>query len=201
MPDDTNPTQAVNEPNATPDAQTDGGQETFDAAYVQKLRQEAAANRIKAKEAQEALAAAKIAAERAKLDEVDRLKAEFGDLQAQLEKERAAARLAGVRADLTGHVADASAAMKLFDAERHTTDDGSTNVQAFLTDYPFMQQTVRATVNPSNPAGSPREGRPVTLEDFKGKTPDEARRLLNRYQEQRGEERGSSIFAGTKIKT
>lgn len=112
--------------------------EVFDREYVEKLRAENARYRTRAKEAQEAAEAAKIAAERAKLDEVERLKAELADRDKAIEEAQAARLNAERQAALTGKVADATAALKLLDPDKHLTDDGLVDTDALLADYPFL---------------------------------------------------------------
>lgn len=142
---------------ATPEVDTKtqpetGEQETFDREYVEKLRRENASYRTKAKEAQEAAEAVRVTAEREKMGEVDRLKAELADRDKAIQEARAAQTAAERRAALTGKVADAGAALKLLDAEAHLAEDGSVNVDAFLKDYPFL--TPEPPARPSTVSGS-----------------------------------------------
>lgn len=126
--------------------------ETFDREYVQKLRDENAKYRTRAKEAAEAAEAAKTAAERAKLDDLERERAEKADLQKQLEQERAERVNAQRQAALTGKVADPAAALKLLDPDAHLTEDGSVNVEALLESFPFMAPK-QAGPTPTSGAG------------------------------------------------
>lgn len=115
--------------------------ESFDREYVEKLRRENASYRQRAKEAQEAAEAAKLAAEREKLDEVERLKAEKADLEKAAAEAAAKATAAERRAALTGKVADPVAALKLLDETQHLNEDGSVNTDALLKTYPFLAVT------------------------------------------------------------
>lgn len=117
----------------------DNQPESFDREYVESLRAENAKYRTRAKEAAEAAAEATKAAERAKLDELELAKAEQADLKAALELERANRTSAERRAHLTGQVVDPVAALKLLDPEKHVKEDGSINLELFLTDFPYMQ--------------------------------------------------------------
>lgn len=132
-------TQAPTTPEVTtPTQPQDAPVETFDRDYVEKLRAENAKYRTRAKEAQDAAEAAKLAAEREKLDEVERLKAEKADAEQALEVERTARTNAERMASLTGKVADPAAALKLLDTEKHLNEDGTVNTEALLTDYAFL---------------------------------------------------------------
>lgn len=136
MPEDTNPTETTDAQEAT--TTTDTAPETFDREYVEKLRKENATYRTKAKAAEEAAAKARLDAERQKLDEVERLKAEKADADKRVAELEAKATAAERRAALTGKVADPTAALKLLDPEQHLTEDGSVNVDALLETYPFL---------------------------------------------------------------
>src|SRR5690606_6294727 len=125
-------------PEATPDQGQEQQQETFDAAYVKKLRDENASWRQKAKAAQEAAEAAKLAAERAKLDGLERVKAEKADVEKRAQEAEARAVAAERRAALAGKVADPAAALKLLE-DKHLQEDGSVNVDQLLADYPFLK--------------------------------------------------------------
>lgn len=154
---DTENAGAPTEP--APEAATEQGQEqqqeTFDAAYVKKLRDENASWRQKAKAAQEAAEAAKTAAERAKLDELERVKAEKADVEKRAQEAEARAVAAERRAALAGKVADPAAALKLIDPDQHLAEDGSVNVDALLETYPFLKPAPSgpASIGGANPRG------------------------------------------------
>src|SRR5690606_31075126 len=128
-------------------------QETFDAAYVKKLRDENASWRQKAKAAQEAAEAAKVAAERAKLDELERVKAEKADVEKRAQEAEARAVAAERRAALAGNAP--AAALKLIDPDQHLAEDGSVNVDALLETYPFLKPAPSgpASIGGANPRG------------------------------------------------
>ena len=130
--------ETTDAPKATTDTQTTEQPETFDREYVEKLRKENASYRTKAKEAQEAAEKAKTDAERAKLDDIERLKAEKADAEKRAAEIEARAIAAERRAALTGKVADPQAALKLLDESEHLGDDGSVNVDKLLESYPFL---------------------------------------------------------------
>ena len=134
-PETTTAPEAVTEP-------TTEQVETFDREYVEKLRKENASYRQKAKKAEEAAEAARLSAEREKLDEVERLKAEKADAEKRAAEIEARAVAAERKAALTkAKVVDEDAALKLLDPERHLTDDGSVNADALFADYPFLRAT------------------------------------------------------------
>ena len=179
---------------------TGDGTETFDRAYVEKLRAEAAANRVAKNEAIEALATAKKDAERSKLDEVERLRAEIKDRDDLLAQAKETVRRANLQSSLAGKVSDPILAMAVVDS---FVGEGDTiDFAGLIAAHPSLSMATgpRGTpVGPSNPAADPREGAPVTTEDFRGKSPEEARRLLAKLNKQRTESR-SGTFAGTKLK-
>lgn len=144
--------------------------ETFDRAYVEKLRKENASYRQRAKEAQEAAEAAKKAAEREKLDEVERLKAEKADLEKAAAEAKALATAAERRASLTGKVADPSAALKLLDESEHLNEDGTVNTEALLKSFPFLKPA--APVTGTSVGGTPDPAGKGALKpsDFAGKS-------------------------------
>lgn len=152
---DTENAGAPTEP--APEAATEQGQEqqeTFPREYVEKLRDENASWRQKAKAAQEAAEAAKVAAERAKLDELERVKAEKADVEKRAQEAEARAVAAERRAALAGKVADPAAALKLLE-DKHLQEDGSVNVDALLADYPFLKPAPSgpASIGGANPRG------------------------------------------------
>lgn len=167
-PDAASVTTTTQAPDAL-DAQAET-QETFDRAYVEKLRKEAATYRERAKAAQDAADAQKKAAERSKLDEVERLKAEITDRDAALAQAKQEALAARRLATLTGKVADPNAALKLLE-DAHVQEDGSINLDAFLQAYPFLSpKTGPASINPTNAASA---GKALTMADVRRMTPAE----------------------------
>lgn len=166
-------TQAPTTPEVTtPTQPQDAPVETFEREYVEKLRKENASYRTRAKDAEDALAAAKTAVEREKLDEVERVKAEKADIEKALEAERAARTSAERRASLTGKVIDPEAALKLLNPETHLDEDGNVNVEALLETHPFLAPT--KTHAPATPGASGLPpNRALTLEKIQAMSPDE----------------------------
>jgi hypothetical protein len=170
-PQDTNPTPEESQAD-TPEV------ETFDRAYVEKLRREAAQYRTRAKELEDA----KTAEEQKRLEQApleERLKtleAEREQLLKRAEEAEAKRVNAERTAALTGKVASPKAALKLLE-DAHLTDDG-VDIDALLKDYPFL---AIAPDRPAAPAasGAPTPGgnRPLEAKDFRGKS--EEWRLAN----------------------
>jgi hypothetical protein len=170
---ETTPVQATNEPTETPEPQEGNGTNlTLDEAVaaLKAANNEAAKYRIKAREAREATEKAKQEAERAKLDDLERVQLEKADLEKQLEAERDKAQRALRKSELVGKAADADAALRLLDADKHINEDGSINQEAFFTDYPFMKAGPAgpAAHTPSNPSIG-KGGGPQSIKDFDGK--------------------------------
>lgn len=145
--------------------------ETFDKKYVGELRNEAAKNRIKAKELQDKLDALEAArqaelkeAERAKLDEVERLKLEREEALKLADEAKAAAKKANLKAQLAGKVQDADAALAVAEAKGLVTDDGL-DVNAFLESHSYfaIPTQTKAPVSAANAGASNTQ--PLT-EDF-----------------------------------
>lgn len=163
--------------------------QTFDAAYVASLRQEAAANRVAAKKAADELAAIKAAqmtdAEKqaARLSELEAREktwqSERQELTTQAEVERLARRLG---------IVDEDAAAKLLDRSKLTFDasgkpeNAEELLNALVAAKPWLkgaqvpasspepEPTIPAS--PANPA-KPGGGRPLTLEDVRRMTRDQ----------------------------
>lgn len=133
-------------------------QETFDREYVEKLRRENASYRQRAKEAQEAAEAAKLAAEREKLDEVERLKAEKADLEKAAAEAKALAIAAERRASLTGRVVDIDLAMAV--ADKYVTEDGTLDVDALLTAHPALKAAPAGPTPVGGAGGTLKSGAP-----------------------------------------
>src|SRR5690554_6065961 len=167
MPEDLNPTETTDAQEATTDTGTTEQVETFDREYVEKLRKENATYRTKAKAAEEAAEKARLDAERQKLDEVERLKAEKADAEKRAAEIEARAIAAERRATLTGKVADPTAALKLLDEETHLDAEGNINLDALLKDYPFLAPTPSGVNLPG--AKSDKTPGTLTPEDFRGK--------------------------------
>lgn len=157
----TNPTStqpdAPEQPTTTASAeapQQPAQSKTYTEAEVSAMVAARLAKQEKALKAQAEADAAK-AAERAKLDEVERVKAEKADIEKRAQEAEARAVAAERRAALTGKVADPAAALKLIDAEQHLTEDGNVNVDALLESYPFLKptQTGPAPIGGANPRG------------------------------------------------
>ena len=74
---------------------------------------------------------------RANMDEVERLKAEKADYEAQLTQARQEAKTAKLQAELTGKVTNPKAALAVATAEGLVTDEGI-DVEAFLIAHPYF---------------------------------------------------------------
>lgn len=165
---------------------------------LKEARAEAAANRIKAREAREQLDAAKLAAERAQLGETERLQAELQDAKAAILAAESARVAAETRATLAGKVSDVDLAMSV--AANHQRDDGTLDIAALLEAHPALQPQVgRATTSPSNPPSDPRSGTPLNAADFRGKDPQWVRENIHRLQSNRGDET-AGVLRHTKVK-
>lgn len=169
------PNETVNAEAQDAPADTQDAQQTFDAAYVQKLRQEAASYRTKLREQEEAAKAAREdALKKASLEE--QLTEREKQLQELTERATAAeaARVAAERrAALKGAVVDEDAALRLLDEEKHLNDDGSVNVEALLRDRPFLAAPTTPGARAVNSANAPASSKDRTLtpDELRGKTP------------------------------
>jgi len=124
-----------------------------DDAYRQlvEARREAAANRVKAKELAETIEANQREAERAKLDEVGRLKAELEDWQTKFTTMEQTVQVERRRSALAPHVEHVDDAIKLLD-DAFIDGEGNVDVQKFLAAKPFLvRQQQRASVKNMNP--------------------------------------------------
>lgn len=143
----TSPAPATTEADSAPDALTPEAA----AKELARARKEAATYREKLRKHEEAAAAAAEAKRRKELTIEQRAKETEEKAQQAIEAAEARATAAERRAALTGHVADAVAALKLLDPEKHLNDDGTVNTDALLADYPFLKPAdAKAT-----PAGIP----------------------------------------------
>ena len=141
------------------DASTSEGQtpewvrESPEDAYkaLQAAREEAKNHRLKAKELAEAMHAAKTEAERAKLDEVGRLKAELEDWQKKYTGLETNLTTERYKSQLAGRVQSVDDALKLLDDE--FVKDGQIDVTKFLEAKPYLAaQAPKPTVKNLNPA-------------------------------------------------
>lgn len=169
------PTPEVDQPTETPQEQV----ETFDREYVEKLRRENATYRTKAKQAAEEAEAARKAAEREKLDEVERLKAEKADAEKAAAEARAEATRTRHLVNLAGKVAgDPEDALLLAERAGLVTEDG-VDVDALLKAKPFLAPKSESGVN--IPGARSKPGAPtLTEEDIKKMTPQQ---VNERYEE------------------
>ena len=169
MPDDVKgqePPAEGQEPEAGTDVQTgaegqepEAGQKTFDAAYVQKLRREAAEYRKRLRELEKALKEK----EEAELSEQERLQrrvAEYEARLAELERDRQERTLqyeVKLRAAAMG-IVDPDAAWRLLDlAAIEFDEDGTpTNIdealEALVKAKPYLRSQAAPQVAPTNPA-------------------------------------------------
>lgn len=172
-------------PDATEGTDTQSTQDVFDRDYVEKLRKENASWRKKYQESEEAKTAAAKEAERAKMDDLQKLQAELEDTRKlATERESLLKRERDARA-LTAQVVDVDAALKLIDDE-HRNDDGSINLDAFLDKYAFLKPaSAEAPAEPPRrtpPANATKvdAATPLTAEDFRNKPRDWVRANLHR---------------------
>ena len=162
--------------------------EVFDREYVQKLRQESATYRTKLRQLEEAAEQAKKEAERAKMDDLQKLQAELEDARkAASEKDELLRRERDARA-LTGRVVDVDAALRLLD-EDFRSDDG-VDVDAFLKKYAFLAPQATQVAEPEpvrrTPAANATQATgasPLKPDDFRGKPMDWVRANLHRLKE------------------
>lgn len=185
-------TPPVTDPVTTP---TDGQNPPamFDAAYVESLRREAAANRVAAKKASDALEAMKAAqmtdAERAaaRLKELEAAQTawetERRALTTQAEVERQARKLG---------IVDEDAAARLIDTGQITYDDAGkpVNVEALLAELVRARPWLKAadqpqSTAPTSPTNAQRTnaGRTLTRADIAKMTPDQINANWDAVQE------------------
>lgn len=158
-------------PEATEPTSTSTEQvETFDREYVEKLRKENATYRTKAKEASEAAERIKLEAERAKLDEVERLKAEKADAEKAALEARAEAARARHLMTLAGKVVDPEDALALAERAGLVTEDG-VDVDALLKAKPYLAPPTQAGVTIPGARNAKRPA--LTLEDINKMTPEQ----------------------------
>ena len=161
MPEDVTPVEpAANTeaPNETTDAPEVPEWVNPETAYreISKAREEAKQSRLKAKELAERIEAQQREAERAKLDEVGRLKAELDDWQQKYGSLEQTVVTERKRAQLAAHVEHVDDALKLLDDD-FVDPDGNVMVEKFLAAKPFLaRQAQRAPVRNMNPPA--REG-------------------------------------------
>lgn len=168
----------TDEPNTTPEAPEATTPtnpqpepvETFDREYVEKLRKENAAYRTRAKEASEAAERIKLEAERAKLDEVERLKAEKADAEKAAQEARAEAARARHLMTLAGKVVDPEDALAIAERAGLVTDDG-VNVDELLKAKPYLAPPQAHGVN--IPGARNAKKPTLTLEDINKMKPHE----------------------------
>lgn len=113
--------------------------ETFTAEYVRKLREENARHRQKAREAQEAAERARVEAERAKLDELERLKAEKADAERAAAEAKAEAARARHLVTLADKVVDAEDALAIAERAGLVTEEG-VDVDKLLEAKPYLRK-------------------------------------------------------------
>jgi len=154
-----------------PDAQAQA-----EVAAPEKTFTQAELNAIIAKEKAKAARSAKeeLEAERKKADlsEIERLKVEREEYEKRAKELEQRATVAERKAALTGKVRNVDAALKLLD-DSHIGEDGSIDVDAFLSSYDFLKPAA-GPASPSlggpNPAGG---GGGFTWEKVKKMTPAE----------------------------
>lgn len=124
-----------------------------------EVRKEAAASRVKLKELQDAQAAEAEKKRQAELTAEQRAAEAVKAAEAKAAEAEARAVAAERRAQLTGKVADADAALKLLDPEKHVKDD-NVDLDALLADFPFLKATPDAKPGPAPVpgGGAPNSG-------------------------------------------
>jgi hypothetical protein len=153
-----------------------GEQKTYDEAYVQQLRREAAENRVKRSEAEKKLKEF----EDAQLSEAEKAKKEASEAKAQLEQMQGQLRERTIRAEIGAlaaklKLADVDAAFQLMNRSAVEFDDEgrAKNVEALLTslvkDKPFLVSQTGVTTSTTNP---PR-AQTFTREQIEKMTPQE----------------------------
>jgi len=158
-------------PEATEPTDTQQEQvETFDREYVEKLRKENATYRTKAKEAAELAERVKLEAERAKLDEVERLKAEKADAEKAAQEARAEAARARHLMTLAGKVVDPEDALAIAERAGLVTDDGDW-VARLLEAKPYLAVPAAPGVNIPGARNAKRPT--LTMEDINKMKPHE----------------------------
>lgn len=138
--------------NPTPPQETQDTGKTYTESEVNAMMTARLAKQEKALRAQ-AAEEAKKAAERAQLDEVERVKAEKADIEQRAQAAEARAVAAERKATLAGKVSDLDLALAV--AEKHTTEDGTVDVDALLAAHPSLKPvTPGATpITGANPRG------------------------------------------------
>jgi flagellar biosynthesis GTPase FlhF len=196
MSTNTNP-QAGNEPNSTTTQQPQAGGEattntqsqqtptgapqagdpkTYDEAYVQQLRREAAENRVKRSEAEKKLKEF----EDAQLSEAEKARKEASEAKAQLEQMQSQLKERTIRAEVGAlaaklRLADVDAAYQLMNRGGVEFDEQGApkNIEALLTslvkDKPFLVSQSGVTTSTTNP---PR-ATALTKEQIARMSPDE----------------------------
>ena len=168
--------QADNQTQSGADTKTDDKAETFDRAYVEKLRTESAGYRTKLHTVEGELQKFKDS----QLSEIDRAKREATDASAKATQLEAELKQSRVMADVALHsvglkIVDADAAYKLMDvsAVEFDTDGKPKNVKTLL-NHLIKEKTFllgsTVTTKPNNPG---RDGAGLTLDQIKKMTPAE----------------------------
>lgn len=160
-------------------------QDTFDREYVEKLRKEAAGYRTKLKELQEQREAAEREAERAKMDDLERLQAELEERDKLIAERDAEVKRERAIRNLANKVIDPEAAFKLADGRDDLlNDEGEIDADKVVNTFQFLapQAPGPAPVPAANTGRSTKEG-PLGPEDFRGKPADWVRANLHRLKQ------------------
>jgi hypothetical protein len=121
---------------------------------LRATREEAKQHRLRAKELADALDATRKAAEREKLDEVGRLKADLEEWQGKYTSLEQSLRTERLRAQLAPHVENVDDALKLL-TDEYVTDD-TIDLERFKADKPYLsKRSPVASVKNLNAAASP----------------------------------------------
>lgn len=154
-----------------------GKQETFDRAYVESLRQEAARYRTELQGVKSKLTEF----ETAQLSELDKAKKQATDAQTTITELQTKLRNTSIRSEVAMQAAalkivDADAAYRLLDADEIKFNDAGepTNIKGLLgqlvKDKPYLLAQNSVTNPPNNPS---RSGATLTLDDIRKMTPAE----------------------------
>ena len=102
---------------------------------LEKTRREAAKYRTKLRDLEATVEKERTEAERAKLDESERLKAEKADVEKRLQEREQALAEASMALELQGKVSNPKAVIRLLE-DKHFDADGNPDLDVFFNDYP-----------------------------------------------------------------
>jgi hypothetical protein len=148
-----NDTPADDQDGVTPEWITANPTDAYKA--LRATREEAKQHRLRAKELADALDATRKAAEREKLDEVSRLKADLEEWQGKYTSLEHSLRTERIKAQLAPHVENVDDAIKVL-TDDYVSKDGTVDVERFKTDKPYMaKRSQPASVKNLNAGAQP----------------------------------------------